>query len=111
MEDHINEVVSDAEIATNNQNIDVLYYRPKFTHRIFANLLDILIFIMVFLACFLGVREIIRNTPTYKAKSQELTQMRLDSGLYAYDDDNVLRDIISVLNYDKGSSYGYPGAL
>ena len=43
MEDHINEVVSDAEIATNNQNINVLYYRPKFTHRIFANLLDILI--------------------------------------------------------------------
>lgn len=104
MEDHINEVVSDAEIATNNQNINVLYYRPKFTHRIFANLLDILIFIMVFLSLFLGVREIIRITPTYKAKSQELTQMRLDSGLYAYDDDNVLRDIVSVLNYDKGQT-------
>lgn len=104
MEDHINEVVSDAEIATDNKNINVLYYRPKFTHRIFANLLDILIFIMVFLACFLGVREIIRNTPTYKAKSQELTQMRLGSGLYAYDDDNVLRDIISVINYAKGQS-------
>lgn len=104
MEDHINEVISDAEVATNNQETNVLYYRPKFTHRIFANLVDILIFIFVFFSCFLGVREIIRNAPGYKAKSQELTQMRLDSGLYAYDDDNVLRDIVSVLNYDKGQT-------
>jgi len=104
MEDHINEVVSDAEVATNNQDTNVLYYRPKFTHRIFANLVDILIFIFVFVSCFLGVREIIRHTPGYQAKQQELTQMRVDSGLYAYDDDNVLRDIISVLNYSKGQT-------
>ena len=104
MEDHINEVVSDAEVAGSNQNTNVLYYRPKFTHRIFANLVDILIFIFVFVSCFLGVREIIRHTPGYQAKSQELTQMRLDSGLYQYDDDNVLRDIVSVLNYDKGQT-------
>lgn len=104
MEDHINEVVSDAEVATDSQNINVLYYRPKFTHRVFANLIDILIFAFIFISCFLGVREIIRHTPTYSAKNKELTQMRLDSGLYEYDDDNVLRDIISVLNYDKGQT-------
>ena len=75
MEDHINEVVSDAEVATNNQDTNVLYYRPKFTHRIFANLVDILIFIFVFISCFLGVREIIRHTPGYQAKQQELTQI------------------------------------
>lgn len=103
MEENINEVVS-GKVATNSQNINVLYYRPKLTHRIFANLVDILIFVFVFLSCFLGVREIIRNTPTYKNKANQLTQMRLDSGLYEYDDDNVLRDIVSVLNYDKGQT-------
>lgn len=104
MEEKINEVVSGEAVATNSQDINVLYYRPKFSHRVFANLIDILIFIFVFLSCFLGVREIIRNAPTYKAKNQQLTQMRLDSGLYEYDDDNVLRDIVSVLNYDKGQT-------
>ena len=104
MEENINEIVSDSEVATNSQKIDVLYYRPKLTHRVFANLVDILIFAFVFVSCFLGVREIIRATPSYKAKSQQLTQIKVDSGLYAYDDDNVLRDIVSVLNYDKGQS-------
>lgn len=103
MEENINEVVS-GEVASNSQDINVLYYRPKLIHRVFANLVDILIFILVFLSLFLGVREIIRNTPDYKAKSQQLTDMRLKSGLYEYDDDNVLRDVISVLNYDKGQT-------
>lgn len=104
MDEHINEIVSDEQIATNNQRIDVLYYRPKFTHRIFANLVDILIFIFVFFSAFLGVREIIKISPTYKARSEQLVQIKVDSGLYQYDDDNVLRDIISVLNYDKGQT-------
>ena len=103
-EENINEIVSDSELATTGQKINVVYYRPKFTHRIFANLVDILIFVFLFISCFLGVREIIKITPTYKAKSEQLVQIKLDSGLYEYDDDNVLRDIISVLNYDKGQT-------
>ena len=50
------------------------------------------------------MREIIKANPTYKAKNEQLIQIRVDSGAYAYDDDNVLRDIISVLNYDKGQT-------
>lgn len=103
-EEHINEIVSDGSIATSNQKINIEYYRPKFTHRVFANLVDILIFLFIFFTCFLGVREIIKNVPGYKAKADQLTQMRLDSGLYAYDDTYVLKDIVSVLNYDKGQS-------
>ena len=103
-EENVNEIVSDGSIATSSQKINILYYRPKFTHRVLANLVDILIFIFVFFSCFLGVKEIIKNNPTYKAKAAELAQMRLDSGLYDYDDNYVLKDIISVLNYDKGQS-------
>ena len=104
MEDNINEVVSDAKVAGDNKNINVLYYQPRFSYRVFANLIDILIFIFVFVSCFLGVREIIKANHTYQQKSDQLIQIRLDSGVYAYDDDNVLRDIVSVLNYDKGQT-------
>lgn len=103
-EEHINEIVSDAEIASSSKEINISYYRPKFYQRVFANVVDILLFIFVFFSCFLIVREIIANVPEYKTKSEELTQMRVDSGLFAYDDSNALRDIISVLNYDKGQS-------
>ena len=100
----INEIVSDAEIASSNEGINVSYYRPKFTHRVFANLVDILIFIFLFFSLFLGVREIIKVSPTYKARNQVLTQIKVDSGIYEYDDDNILRDIVSVLNNDKGQT-------
>ena len=103
-EENINEIVSDASVAVNNKEINVTYFRPKLTLRVFANLLDILIFIIIFFACFLGVREIIRTTPTYQSKNNELIQIRVDSGVFAYDDDNVLRDIVSVLNNDKGQT-------
>lgn len=100
----INEIVSKDDVPLNDKDTKILYYHPKFTHRIFANLLDILIFIFVFFACFLGVREIIKANPTYQNKSAQLTQIKVDTGMYAYDDDNILRDIVSVLNNDKGQT-------
>ena len=100
----INEIVSDAKIAANSEENHVSYYRPKFTYRIFANLIDILIFIFLFFSFFLGVREITKVNPTYKAKSEQLVQMRVDSGVYAYDDNNVLRDIVTVLENDQGQT-------
>lgn len=98
-----NEIVTENDVPINNDT-NVLYYPPKFTHRIFANLLDILIFVFVFFSCFLGTREIIRANPTYKNKSEQLTQIKVDSGIFAYDEDNVLRDVVSVLNNDKGQT-------
>ena len=104
MEENVNEIVSDGAIAKTSPKIDISYYRPKLIHRVLANVIDILIFAFVFVSSFLGVRELIKINPTYQAKSQELIQIRVDSGLYEYDDDNILRDIVSVLNYDKGQT-------
>ncbi|MBO4668091.1 MAG: hypothetical protein J5666_08235, partial [Bacilli bacterium] len=75
----INEIVSENDIPINSET-NVLYYPPKFTHRVFANLLDILIFVFVFFSCFLGVREIIRANPTYQNRSNELTQIKVETG-------------------------------
>ena len=104
MEENVNEIVSDGSIAKTSPKIDISYYRPKLIHRVLANVIDILIFAFVFVSSFLGVRELIKINPTYQTKSQELIQIRVDSGLYEYDDDNILRDIVSVLNYDKGQT-------
>ena len=104
MSDQVNEIVSDGKIANTNDELNVSYYRAKFSHRIFANLIDIMLMLFLFFSFFLGVREIIRINPTYSARSQALTQIKIDSGIYEYDDDNILRDIISVLNNDKGQT-------
>ena len=100
----VNEIVSDQKVASTSKKMEVTYFRPFFLFRVLANLIDILIVVIVFVSGFLGVREIIKANPDYKAKNQELIQIRLDSGVYAYDDDNILKDIISVLNYDKGQT-------
>ena len=97
----INEIVSDAEIASSNEGINVSYYRPKFTHRVFANLIDILIFIFLFFSLFLGVREIIKISPTYKARNQELTQIKVDSGIYEYDDEGRVLTKVKISNEDE----------
>ncbi len=104
MSDNINEVVSGQKVATNNEEINITYFHPKLVHRVFANLIDILIFILLFFSIFLGVREIIRVNPSYKAQSQELVTIKVDSGVFAYDGENVLRDIVTVLNNDKGQT-------
>ena len=96
MADQVNEIVSDQKVASTNKKMEVTYFRPSFLFRVLANLIDILIVVIVFVSGFLGVREIIKANPDYKAKNQELIQIRLDSGVYAYDDDNILKDIISI---------------
>ena len=104
MEENINEIVSGTEVVNSDPEKNITYFRPKFHHRIFANLLDILIFILVFFSLFLGVREIVSHTPTYKAKANQLTEIRLNSGLYEYDDNGVLRDTVTVINNSDGQS-------
>lgn len=104
MADEINEIVSGAQVVNSDPENKITYFRPAFHHRIFANLIDILIFIFLFFSLFLGVREIVNHTPTYKAKASQLTEIRLNSGLYQYDSNGVLRDTISVLNDDSAQS-------
>ena len=98
------EIVSDEAVASSNPETNITYFRPPFYQRVLANLIDALIMIFVFLSVFLGVREIVKNTPTYQAKQQQLAEIRLNSGVYEYDDNNVLRDIVTILNSDKGQT-------
>ena len=52
MSENINEIVSDAKVAKTDATQSVAYYRPKFIYRVLANLIDVLIFILVFFNLF-----------------------------------------------------------
>jgi hypothetical protein len=87
---------------------EIKYSRPKFIHRVLANLVDFIIFALLFVGLFLLSRYIISNTPDYKYSFNKLTQMRLDSGLYVEGDNkNEIVDLVSYLNshtqYTPGS--------
>lgn len=81
---------------------NITYHKPLFHRRCFANLIDFIIFVLLFGACFLLTRAIAVNTPDYKAKDGELLSLREESGLYfVYSDGNCV-DIVSHL---KDNSY------
>ena len=60
----------------------IVYRRPPFYKRVFANLVDFLIFICVFIFSFVGIRAIVSNTPEYVKAESELTRVKTESGLY-----------------------------
>ena len=85
--------------------IEVKYTRPKFVHRILANLLDFIVFAFIAIAGFLGTREILKSTGHYKATMKELSEARLNSGLYVLGDYNEVTDLISYMNSHSNYTY------
>ena len=47
--------------------ISITYKRPKFYRRIFANLIDILLFALTFFGLFLGCRGIVISSEQYQS--------------------------------------------
>lgn len=83
---------------------EIEYFRPKVTHKIFASLLDGMIFILLALISIVISKNIVNNTDTGQSKIRELDSIKLRSGLFAKDTDNQVRDIVTVLNLDESSS-------
>ena len=94
------------EDDVSSPKIELRYVRPKLVRRIMANLLDVILFVLTFFACFLGARAIATNTSEYKAKNKELETIRLESGLYVFDDNNQFRDLITYINQDENNTGG-----
>ena len=80
----------DGESKKSEGPIEIVYTRAKFSRRIFANLVDLLIFALLAVCCFLTVRAIYCATPDYLEKESALTQMKLDSSLYVEDEGQIL---------------------
>ena len=92
---------------------EIKYTRPKFIHRVLANLLDFIVFAVLFIALFIAARKIVGATPGYKNAFNSMTKARLDSGLYVEGDvKGEITDLVSYLNshsqYTPGSKvYNY----
>ena len=84
--------------------ISITYKRPKFYRRIFANLIDILLFALTFFGLFLGCRGIVISSEQYQSNQTQLIQIKKDSGIFINDKDGSLRDIITVLNQNDSYS-------
>ncbi len=87
---------------------EIKYSRPKFVHRVLANLIDFIIFAFLLVGIFLLTRLAVTKSPGYQKTFNSFTQMRLDSGLYVEGDNkNEIVDLISYMNnhtnYTPGS--------
>ena len=89
---------------------EIKYQRPKFHRRILANLVDLLILAASSILLFTAVRAIVQSTPSYEKDSQTITQIRLDSGLYATNENELVEmmdyiaddsSLTAKMKYDK----------
>lgn len=87
--------------------IEVKYYRPKFAHRVLANLVDIIIFILVFLGLFIGTRSIVVKTDKVSSTIKKLDTYKLESGMY-YERDGSLIDAVA---YFEGANLTPDGKI
>ena len=88
----------------NSQNVEIKYSRPRFYNRLLANLIDAVIFILLFFGLFLGSRAIVISTPTYQANEATIQDIKLESGIFKKDVGGAIRDVITVLNTDDSKS-------
>jgi len=73
------------------------YQYAKLTYRVLANLLDFIIFIVIFLCLFAGVRGIVQSTQDYKRIDAEMHNMMISSGLYVKVD-NQYKSILTYID-------------
>ena len=74
--------------------LEIKYTRPKVHRRVFANLIDFIIFAFIGLSMFLLTRYIVGLTPKYQSTMNEWVNMQLDSGLYVKNESDKLVDCL-----------------
>ena len=87
------------------QKIDIDYYPPKFSRRVFCRITDVVLMMLVFLLSFISIKAIYSSTSHYKETVETLTNIRLESGLYAERDEQIL-NVVTIAYQDKKMSNG-----
>jgi len=87
--------------------VTVEYEFPKFYHRILANLIDIIIFVLMFFILFIPTNMIVTNLPAYAAADATMTEYRQDSGLFKYSANRKVYELI-VTWYINNDDVEYP---
>ena len=96
----IDENVENINVVEENTiggQIDIQYRRPKFAHRVLANLIDLILFAISFIGLFTLSRYLVSLTPHHSQTFATVTEMRLNSGLYREENGQTI-DIVSYMN-------------
>ena len=91
-------MVNEVEQNTFSNDINIKYNRPKFVHRVLANLIDFIIFAVVFVALFILARYAVGQTPDHQRVFNNVNRMRLESGMYYKKDNGEIVDVVSYMN-------------
>jgi len=97
MDDKSVESINVIEENTVSGDIDIHYRRPKFAHRVLANLIDLILFAIAFIGLFSLSRYVVSLTPHHSQTFATVNQMRIDSGLYR-EENGQMMDIVSYMN-------------
>ena len=89
---------------TVGSTIEIKYKPAKMIHRVMANLFDILIFLLLTIALFLGCRAITIRNDNYKEAYASYRHAQIESGLYYDDKSQAYPNIIEYLDKDSGVS-------
>lgn len=90
----------------NQEQYEIHYSLPRFHRRVFANLVDFLLFVFLFFLLFLGSRAAITNMPFYLERDKALLTIRSDSGLYHVEGNSSI-DIVTYLADDSNQYTAY----
>lgn len=70
--------------------IEISYYRPTLAKRLFSRIVDALILALFSLGLFISIKAIYSNTESYKNAQQTLINVRIDSGIYDYKNNELI---------------------
>lgn len=90
------------EINSNKKRIEVTYYQARFTQKCGAILLDFIVFVLLAIAIFIGVKAIVDNNSYYQKIDMKYDEARLASSLYVYNEEiDRVEDIVTFINRDE----------
>ena len=84
--------------------IEISYYRPTLSKRLFSRIVDALILVLFSLGLFVSIKAIYSNTDNVKNAQQTLVNVRVDSGIYDYKN-NELINVATICYQDTKMSY------
>ncbi|MFA6796051.1 MAG: RDD family protein [Bacilli bacterium] len=85
------------------EKIVIDYERPKLHRRVFAFIIDLIVFMFAFFTVFISVRAIMNQTDRYSSAIENVETTRLESGIYVEESGN-LYDVVSLYDDDDDLS-------
>ena len=73
-------------LDSSEEEISVVYEQPKFYKRILSQIVDLVLFFLTAICCFIGTSKITQQTKIYKTADATISEYRKESGMFLYSD-------------------------